>query len=213
MMVIDANTIATAATTAGCIERQFPGYFAQRDLRGACLAGTMQQTVMEPPLNPAPSILIRPAEVADCALILQFIKALADYEKLGDQVVATEDKLCSSLFGERAAAEVLIAEWQGQAAGFALYFPNYSTFLAQPGIYLEDLFVFAEFRGHGLGKALLTKLAALTVEGNGGRLDWSVLDWNQPSIDFYRSIGARPLSDWTQFRLQGQALLNLAEQA
>lgn len=164
-------------------------------------------------MNPTPSISIRPAQVDDCALILQFIEALADYEKLRDQVVATADKLRASLFGECAAAEVLIAEWGNKPAGFALFFPNYSTFLAQPGIYLEDLFVFAEFRGHGLGKALLTKLAAMTVERNGGRLDWSVLDWNQPSIDFYLSIGAKPLDDWTQFRLQGQALLSLAEQA
>jgi GNAT superfamily N-acetyltransferase len=163
-------------------------------------------------LNSTTSTNIRSARAEDSALILQFIEALADYEKLRDQVVATAGKLQATLFGQKAAAEVLIAEWEGKPAGFALFFPNYSTFLAQPGIYLEDLFVFEEFRGHGLGKALLIKLAALTVERNGGRLDWSVLDWNQPSIDFYRSIGARPLDDWTQFRLQGQALLSLAEQ-
>ena len=173
----------------------------------------MQKTVMESPLNPTTSIRIRPAQVDDCALILQFIEALADYEKLRDQVVATEEKLRYTLFGERAVAEVLIAEWEKKPAGFALFFSNYSTFLAQPGIYLEDLFVFAEFRGHGLGKALLVKLAAMTVERNGGRLDWSVLDWNQPAIDFYRSIGAKALDDWTQFRLQGQALLSLAKGA
>lgn len=168
---------------------------------------------MESPLNSTTSLTIRSAQVGDCALILQFIEALADYEKLGDQVVATEATLRATLFGEQAAAEVLIAEWETQAAGFALFFPNYSTFLGQPGIYLEDLFVFEEFRGRGLGKALLSHLAALTVKRNGGRLDWSVLDWNQPSIDFYRSIGANPLDDWTQFRLQGQALLGLAQHA
>jgi GNAT superfamily N-acetyltransferase len=164
-------------------------------------------------LNPKSSITIRPAQFLDCALILHFIEALADYEKLRDQVVATEDKLRATLFGTQPGAEVLIAEYQGKPAGFALFFPNYSTFLAQPGIYLEDLFVLEEHRGRGLGKALLVRLAAVTVERNGGRLDWSVLDWNTPSIDFYQSIGARPLDDWTQFRLTGQPLLELARQA
>ena len=161
-------------------------------------------------MNSPDPIEIRTAVAADCPLILQFIIALAEYEKLLDQVVATESRLRETLFGENAVAEVLIAEWQQQAAGFALFFPNYSTFLARPGIYLEDLFVFPEFRGHGLGKALLAKLAAITVERRGRRLDWSVLDWNQPSIDFYRSIGALSLDDWTQFRLQGEALQELA---
>lgn len=161
-------------------------------------------------MNSPNSVEIRPAMEADCPLILRFINALAEYEKLRDQVVATEARLRETLFGEDAVAEVLIAEWQQQAAGFALYFPNYSTFLARPGIYLEDLFVFPEFRGRGVGKALLARLAALTLERKGGRLDWSVLDWNKPSIDFYRSIGARPLDDWTQFRLQGEALQELA---
>ncbi len=164
-------------------------------------------------MNSQTSIEIRRAVAADCALILQFIIALADYEKLLDQVVATEARLQETLFGENAVAEVLIAEWQQQAGGFALFFPNYSTFLARPGIYLEDLFVFPEFRGRGLGKALLARLAALTMERKGGRLDWSVLDWNQPSIDFYLSIGARPLDEWTQFRLQGEALQDLARTA
>ncbi len=159
------------------------------------------------------SIHIRSAQAADSALILGFIIALAEYEKLRDQVVATEQSLHETLFGPGAVAEVLIAEWARQPAGFALFFPNYSTFLARPGIYLEDLFVFPEFRGRGLGKALLAKLAALTVKRKGGRLDWSVLDWNQPSIDFYRSIGAKPLDEWTQFRLQGDALLSLADGA
>ncbi len=169
---------------------------------------------MNPNLNSNPTsnpaITIRPAVVADCGLILQFIEALADYEKLRHEVVANEDSLRATLFGDRVGAEVLIAHWEHQPAGFALFFPNYSTFLSRPGIYLEDLFVFPSFRGRGLGKALLSHLAALVVEREGGRLDWSVLDWNQPSIDFYRSIGARPLDEWTQFRLQGDALLAMA---
>jgi GNAT superfamily N-acetyltransferase len=144
-------------------------------------------------------------------LILQFIVALADYEKLRHEVVATEEGLRSTLFGERIGAEVVIADWESRPAGFALFFPNYSTFLGLPGIYLEDLFVFPQYRGHGLGKALLSHLAALVVARKGGRLDWSVLDWNQPSIDFYHSIGARPLDEWTQFRLQGDALLAMAQ--
>ncbi len=164
-------------------------------------------------MNSDSSINIRSAVAADCPLILQFIKALAEYEKLLDQVVANEAILRDTLFGQDAVAEVLIAEWQNEPAGFALFFPNYSTFLGRPGIYLEDLFVFTQFRGHGLGKALLARLAELTVQRKGGRLDWSVLDWNQPSIDFYKSIGARPLDEWTQFRMQGEALLKLAKGA
>lgn len=161
-------------------------------------------------MNSLSPINIRPACADDCALILRFICALADYEKMLDEVVATEDGLRETLFGPDAVAEVLIAEWDDQPAGFALFFPNYSTFLGRPGIYLEDLFVFTEFRGRGLGKALLTRLAALTLARKGGRLDWSVLNWNQPTIDFYHSIGAKPMDEWTQFRLQGDALLNFA---
>jgi GNAT superfamily N-acetyltransferase len=168
---------------------------------------------LNPPIQPAShsSIHIRAAAADDCALILRFIEALADYEKLRHLVVATEDSLRDTLFGERPAAEVIIAYRENQAAGFALFFPNYSTFLGRPGIYLEDLFVFPEFRGLGLGKALLKHLAALVVAREGGRLDWSVLDSNQPSIDFYRSIGAIPLDEWTQFRLQGDALRAMAQ--
>jgi GNAT superfamily N-acetyltransferase len=158
----------------------------------------------------ANAIHVRAALIDDCSLVLRFIEALADYEKLRHMVVATEDSLRATLFGNRPAAEVVIAEWQDQPAGFALFFPNYSTFLGRPGIYLEDLFVFPEFRGRGIGKVLLKHLAALVVARDGGRLDWSVLDWNQPSIDFYRSIGAVPLDEWTQFRLQGDALRALA---
>jgi len=153
---------------------------------------------------------IRPATRRDCAIILRFIRALAEYEKLLHEVVATESELAETLFGARPAAEVLIAEWSGQPAGFALFFHNYSTFLARPGIYLEDLFVFPEHRGNGIGKSLLSRLAEIAVERKCGRLDWSVLDWNEPAILFYQSIGARPMSDWTQYRLTGQPLLNLA---
>ncbi len=160
---------------------------------------------------PAPSSLqIRAAVAADTPLILKFIRALARYEKLEHEVIATEDSLAHSLFGPQAGAEVVIAEWQGQAAGFALFFHNYSTFLARRGIYLEDLFVMPEFRGKGIGKNLLQYLAALAVERQCGRLDWSVLDWNEPAIGFYRGIGARGLDDWTQFRLDGEALHAMA---
>ena len=156
------------------------------------------------------NLRIRQANPDDCPLILNFIKALAIYEKLLHEVVATEKALLQTLFGEPPGAEVLIAEWSGQAAGFALYFHNYSTFLAQPGIYLEDLFVHPEYRGHGIGKHLLSHLAAIAVSRKCGRLDWSVLNWNEPAIGFYRNIGARAMSDWTQFRLTGQALQSLA---
>ncbi len=162
----------------------------------------------------APSPLrIRAAVAADSPLILTFIRALAQYEKLEHEVIATEDSLRHSLFGPQPGAEVVIAEWRGQAAGFALFFHNYSTFLARRGIYLEDLFVLPEFRGKGIGKNLLQYLAALAVKRQCGRLDWSVLDWNEPAIGFYRGIGARGLDDWTQFRLDGEALRTMARAA
>ena len=152
------------------------------------------------------SLTIRPACVADSELILAFITELADYEHLVHEVVATSKQLEATLFGENAVASVVIAEWESKPAGFALHFANYSTFLGMPGIYLEDLFVRPQFRGCGIGKALLVHLAGL-VHGRGWkRLDWSVLDWNQPAIDFYRSIGAYALDEWTQFRLDGDAL-------
>ncbi len=155
-------------------------------------------------------LLIRPALKSDAELILAFISELAEYEHLAHEVVATPTQLEASLFGRNPVAEVVIAEWDGLPAGFALFFANYSTFLAAPGIYLEDLFVRPEFRGKGIGKALLLHLAGIVLERGWGRLDWSVLDWNEPAIDFYRSIGARPLNDWTQFRLDGDALAMLA---
>jgi GNAT superfamily N-acetyltransferase len=150
--------------------------------------------------------IIRSATPDDAGVILSFIRALADYEKLADQVTATEDDLRSSLFGERAVAEVLLAHEGGVPAGFAIFFHNYSTFLGRKGIYLEDLFVKPEYRNKGYGKALLMHLARLANQRGCGRLEWSVLDWNTPSIEFYRALGARPLDDWTMFRLDGEEL-------
>jgi len=153
---------------------------------------------------------IRPATENDTRLILTFIQGLAEYEKLAHEVVASEQDLRRTLFGEQPSAEVLIAESSRRPAGFALFFTSYSTFLARPGIYLEDLFVLPEFRGRGIGKTLLAFLAGLVVERKMGRLDWSVLNWNAPAIKFYEQIGARGLTDWTQYRLDGKALLQLA---
>jgi GNAT superfamily N-acetyltransferase len=153
---------------------------------------------------------LRLAERSDVSQILQFITALAEYEKLLDQVVATEQKLLDTLFGDKPYAEVVIAEYQHQPAGFALFFHNYSTFLAKPGIYLEDLFVLPELRGKGIGKALITYLAQLAVTRDCGRLEWSVLDWNQPAIDFYQSLGATMLHDWRINRVTGASLQQMA---
>ena len=151
---------------------------------------------------------IRPADVEDVPLILNLIKGLAEYEKLSHEVVATEETLRLTLFGEHPAAEILIGEWDGTAAGFALFFHNYSTFLARPGIYLEDLFVWPEYRGRGIGKALLLRLVAIARQRGCGRVEWSVLDWNEPSIQFYKALGAKPMDEWTIFRLTGTALEN-----
>ncbi len=152
---------------------------------------------------------IRPAIAADASTILHFIRALADYERLLHEVVATEEALVATLFTASPAAEVLLAEVEGAAVGFALFFPTYSTFLAKPGIHLEDLFILPEHRGRGYGRALLARLAAITVERDCGRLEWSVLDWNTPAIDFYTALGAEPMADWTTFRLTGAALERL----
>lgn len=149
---------------------------------------------------------IRFATGADAPVILRFIRALAEYEKLAHECIATEEALRATLFGDRPYAEVLLIEEGGAAHGFALFFHNYSTFLARPGIYLEDLFVGPAQRGKGYGKALLAKLAEIAVARGCGRLEWSVLDWNQPSIDFYLSLGARPMEEWTVYRLDGDAL-------
>lgn len=138
------------------------------------------------------------------------IRGLAIYEKLEHAMTATEEQIRETLFGAKPAAEVLLAKWNGEWAGFALFFPNYSTFLAKPGIYLEDLFVKPELRGNGIGAALLKMLAKLGVERGCGRVEWSVLDWNEPSIAFYRKLGAVPMDEWTVFRLTGDALLKAA---
>ena len=154
--------------------------------------------------------MIREATESDVPLILQFIRDLAEYERLADRVVANEEMLRRTLFGNPRFAEVLIAEEDGKPAGFALFFHNYSTFLGQPGIYLEDLFVREEMRGKGYGKALLARLARIARERGCGRVEWAVLDWNTPSIDFYKSIGAASLKDWMIMRLTGKALDALA---
>jgi len=154
---------------------------------------------------------LRPAVRADIPEILRLIRALAEYEKLSGEVVATEAALDTTLFGDRPAAEVLLAEDQGRAVGFALFFPNYSTFLGKPGIYLEDLFVEPAQRGKGTGKALLKAVAKLAVERGCGRFEWSVLDWNEPAIGFYKSLGAKPMDDWTIMRVTGEALEKLAQ--
>lgn len=153
---------------------------------------------------------IRQANINDVSTILSFIKALAEYEDMSDQVVATEELLKEWLF-EKKKAEVLLAMEGDTAVGIALYFYNFSTFLGRAGIYLEDLFVKEEYRGKGYGKALLKELARIAVSQGCGRLEWCCLDWNQPSIDFYLSLGARPLDDWTQYRLTGETLKALAE--
>jgi len=159
------------------------------------------------------NLRIQPAVEHDVLIILQMIRGLAEYERLAHEVVATEDLLRETLFGPKPAAEVLLAYWGADCAGIALFFPNYSTFLAKPGIYLEDLFVKPEFRGKGIGFALLKRLAALAVERGCGRMEWSVLDWNDPSIQFYKSLGAVALDDWTRYRLTAGALERLGEQA
>lgn len=164
-------------------------------------------------MTTSPSLIIRPATEADVPLILRFIRELAEYERLLHEVVATEERLRDTLFGARPAAEVVVAEHGGDAVGFALFFQNYSTFLAQPGIYLEDLYVSPAARGRGMGRALLAHLAALARARGCGRLEWWVLDWNESAIRFYRSLGAQPMEDWTVFRLTGDALARLGDEA
>jgi len=162
--------------------------------------------------SPTPADLaIRTATAADVPTILGFIRALAVYEKLEHQVIADEAALHATLFGPRPAAEVLIAELAGTPIGFALFFQSYSTFLARPGLYLEDLFVIPEARGKGAGAALMSALARIAVERNYGRFEWTVLDWNQPSIDFYASLGAKPQNEWIIQRVVGEPLAALAQ--
>jgi GNAT superfamily N-acetyltransferase len=162
--------------------------------------------------NPTTSspIRIRPATSADAALVLRFIRALAEYEKLSHEVVADEAAISATLFGARPAAEVLIGELDGTPVGFALYFTSYSTFLAKPGLYLEDLFVDPSARGRGVGLALMIELARTCTARGYGRFEWSVLDWNEPSLKFYAALGARPQNEWTVHRITGEALTALA---
>jgi GNAT superfamily N-acetyltransferase len=157
-----------------------------------------------------PRTEIRAATPQDVPLILSFIRELAEYERLSHEVCASEDMLRASLFGERAVAEVVLANLDGEPVGFAVFFPSYSTFLGRPGLYLEDLFIRPAARGFGLGRQLLEYLARLTIERGWGRLEWRVLDWNAPSIAFYKRLGAEPLDDWTVFRVTGDNLRNLA---
>jgi GNAT superfamily N-acetyltransferase len=157
-----------------------------------------------------PGLSLRFATAADVPQILTFINALAEYEKLAHEVVATEDSLADTLFSDRPYAEVVLAELDGKPVGFALFFHNYSTFLGRPGLYLEDLFVTPPARGKGVGKALLSCLARLARERRCGRLEWWVLDWNEPAIRFYKSLGATPMDEWTVFRVTGDALDKLA---
>lgn len=158
-------------------------------------------------------IHIRPAQTADAALIAALIRELAEYEKLLHECHVTAENIGASLFGAKPQAECVIAELEGQAVGFALFFHNYSTFLAKPGLYLEDLFVRPEARGHGVGKAVLAHLAQLAVQRGCGRFEWSVLDWNAPAIAFYESLGAKPQTEWSIYRITGAELTVLAAQA
>jgi GNAT superfamily N-acetyltransferase len=156
------------------------------------------------------TLSFRDATPSDTALILSFITKLAEYEKMLDLVVANEALLHQWIFEEKK-AEVFFAVVEGREVGFALYFHNFSTFLGRAGIYLEDLFVLPEYRGRGYGKAILKRLAAIAVERGCGRLEWACLDWNQPSIDFYLSLGAEPMSEWTVYRLSGDSMKRLAK--
>jgi GNAT superfamily N-acetyltransferase len=162
-------------------------------------------------LDPMTDIQIQPATEADVPLILQLIKALAEYERLGDQVTATEAMIRESFFGPAPHAQAVIARIDGDAVGFAIWFSTYSTFLSKPGIYLEDLFVLPHWRGQGVGRALLRHLARIAVERRCGRIEWSVLDWNETAIRFYRNIGARAMDEWTVYRLTGDAITTLAD--
>ncbi|MEP6989384.1 MAG: GNAT family N-acetyltransferase [bacterium] len=162
-------------------------------------------------LPPSSDFTLRPATAADVPAILRCIQGLADYERLAGECEATEEQLRQTLFGESPAAEVVLALAGDVPAGFALWFRSYSTFLARPGIYLEDLFVFPEFRGRGLGKRLLGSLARTVIERGYGRLEWAVLDWNAGAIRFYESLGARAMGEWTTYRLTGDSLRILAE--
>lgn len=158
-------------------------------------------------------LVLRSATPADVPVLFRLIQALAEYEKLSHAVTGNAEALSEHLFGTHPYAEAVLAEYAGQPAGFALFFSNYSTFLTQPGIYLEDLFILPEYRRQGIGKAMLSYLAQLAVERGCGRLEWSVLDWNEPAIAFYRRMGASVLDDWRICRVTGESLIQLAAEA
>ena len=162
-----------------------------------------------PKTDPERALAIRSAQQADCALILSLIRELAEYEKLAHEVVATLADLENTLFGPTSYAQVLLAEVGGEAAGFCLFFHNYSTFFGKPGLYIEDVFVREAFRGHGIGKALFAAAARVARERDCGRMEWWVLDWNRPAIDFYEKMGATAMSDWTVYRLTKEQLETL----
>ena len=163
--------------------------------------------MLESSRNP---LKIRAATPDDVSILFSLIKALADYEKLSDQVVGSESALEKHLFGDRPYCESIVAFWETAPVGFALFFHNYSTFLTQPGLYLEDIFVLPTYRGQGIGKALLSHIAQVALERQCGRLEWSVLDWNEPAIGFYQHIGAKVLPDWRICRVTGEAIATLA---
>ena len=158
-----------------------------------------------------PEFLIRPAQVSDVPQILQLIRDLATYERAPNDVVATKEQLSTVLFGAKPAAEVRLAFENETAVGFAVFFHNFSTWLGRPGLYLEDLFVKPEYRGKGYGRALLVDLARIARDRGCGRMEWAVLDWNDPAIQFYRKLGAKPMDEWTVFRLTGEGIERLAE--
>jgi GNAT superfamily N-acetyltransferase len=164
---------------------------------------------MTAPATPAKAT-IRPATADDVPAMMALIRELAAYERLAHEVMATEESLADALFGQRPAAEALIAELDGRSVGYAIFFTSFSTFVGRSGIYLEDIYVQPPARGRGVGKQLLARVAQLAVERNCGRLEWAVLDWNEPSIKFYQALGARALSDWTVYRLTGAELQSLA---
>jgi len=153
---------------------------------------------------------LRFAQPGDSKQILQFIKSLAAYERMSKEVLATEETIRETLFGEKAYAEVIFAELNGKVVGFALFFHNYSTFVSRPGLYLEDIYIYPEYRGRGIGKRMMAYLAKLAVERDCGRFEWSCLKWNEPSLDFYASLGAETMDEWVTLRVSGKKLKNLA---
>jgi GNAT superfamily N-acetyltransferase len=162
-------------------------------------------------MNKSPDFTIRQAAAADVPIILQLIRDLATYERAPNEVTATEERLVDVLFGEKPAAEVLLAFAEGRPVGFAVFFQNFSTWLGRPGLYLEDLFVKPEVRGKGYGRALLVHLAQIARDRGCGRMEWAVLNWNEPAIEFYHKLGAKPMDEWTVYRLTGDEINRLAD--